>query len=320
MKNELVESGKTIDICDNDGLDALQVLSQLRRSNPQWWGQCSGDSCPWVFRGHRDESWKLLPPTWRHPQSGISAFRSRVDHLMSSMADQDSPRWIRDVIMSNAAEAELFNSFLSIANELGIPLPHSHVGSSRGVKAVEAALDEAANLQVIDNVLFYGVEVAQHHGVPTRLLDWSCDPLVAAFFAVEDPSVETDACVWALDTRCLAVNHTVSARGPKLHDVARSHSPFLKAQSGIFTYFDNPLVAEVNEWKWWPALEDIIEKYSTVTGRTVLRKIRIDADVITDVRQLLEREGVHIASIKPSLDSAAEMALSRLAETRPRRL
>ena len=41
---------------------------------------------------------------------------------------------------------------------------------------------------------------AQHHGVPTRLLDWSYSPLVAAFFATRPVSGDDgDRAVWRLD-------------------------------------------------------------------------------------------------------------------------
>lgn len=41
--------------------------------------------------------------------------------------------------------------------------------------------------------------LAQHHGAPTRLADWSTSPLVAAWFAVTSYPEDTDAVIFALE-------------------------------------------------------------------------------------------------------------------------
>ena len=50
------------------------------------------------------------------------------------------------------------------------------------------------------------LSLMQHHGAPTRLLDWTYSVLVAAYFAVESKSSDSDPqnAIWEIDTDWLA--------------------------------------------------------------------------------------------------------------------
>lgn len=129
--------------------------------------------------------------------------------------------------------------------------------------------------------------LAQHHGLPTRLLDWTRNPLVALYFAVEN-EFAGDSAIYAI-------------KGLQLLSPTDNHDPFnypevaefipdwiiqrISSQSAAFTIHPNPEI-------------DFYSEY--------LEKVVIPGKIRQSLKRILDGYGINSSTLFTDLDGLAK--------------
>jgi hypothetical protein len=167
------------------------------------------------------------------------------------------------------------------------------------------------------------LSVAKHHGLPTRLLDWTYSPYVAMHFATHDPRhFDQDAAIWCVDYRKMTDMLPRKLRDvldredvnifttELLHRVASSLEEFDDLSRDDFVVFFEPPSLDdriVNQFALFSlpssptmSLQALLER------RSAYKRIIVPAELKWEVRDKLDQANITERVLFPGLDGLSQ--------------
>ncbi|WP_240233910.1 FRG domain-containing protein [Devosia lacusdianchii] len=271
-----------------------------------WWDPNSAKYTHY-FRGHANAAWPLLPKGLRplgdhNPLTPLyQAFELQfakygVPDLLSRDTPSSHHDWLSPFLCWRYALQEAVNQFADLGRQTGLETPR-HVHPTNLGRAELPYWPSTPEQPIL--------ALAQHHRIPTELLDWSEDPLTAAYFAL-GAGEDTDLCVWALQAG-LSEYYIDGELRILVEKPPTAGNTNIRAQNGVFVRYYGHMTKPSHIFsgsEWLP-----FEAHDVFADRPT--KITLPSSERDGLRGLLLAERRSAAHLMPSWDSVAETLLAR---------